>query len=120
MSAYGTKQTSISTLNMSALRGISDMTRTWRDVCFDPKRTFASPLLKRKYRENLVEHLLHDCIGSVLPSSEIVSLVHIVSVTLTFSRNLKGNASADALSSPRRMLVAQKSRLLTKGIFDGR
>ena len=56
----------------------------------DPKRTFASPLLKRKYRENLVEHLLHDCIGSVLPSSEIVSLVHIVSVTLTFSRNLKG------------------------------
>jgi hypothetical protein len=29
----------------------------------DPKRTFLSPLLKRKYRVNLVEHLLHDCIG---------------------------------------------------------
>ena len=30
---------------------------------YDPKQTFASPLLKRKYRVNLVEHLLHDCIG---------------------------------------------------------
>jgi hypothetical protein len=55
-----------------------------------------------------------------LPSREIVSLVHIISVTLTFSRNLKGAGFGRRPFSPRRMLVAQKSRLRRKGIFDGR
>ena len=59
-------------------------------------------------------------LAGVLPSSEIVSLSHIISVTLTFSRNLKdAGLRQTPLSSPRRMSVAQKSRLRTKGIFDG-
>jgi hypothetical protein len=32
----------------------------------DPKRTFPSPLLRRRYRVNLVEHLQHDAVGSCL------------------------------------------------------
>src|SRR6516165_1906558 len=30
---------------------------------FDPKRTFTSPLLQRRYRVNLVEYLQHDGVG---------------------------------------------------------
>ena len=48
MSVFGTKQTSTFVAIKSA---------------FDPKRTFASPLLKRQYRVNLLEHLLHDYLG---------------------------------------------------------
>lgn len=33
---------------------------------FDPKRTFTSPLLKRRYRINLVEHPQHDAVGGGL------------------------------------------------------
>ena len=42
-SAFGTKQTSILTLNMSAFGGRTDVTWTLRDVsALDPKRTFGS------------------------------------------------------------------------------
>jgi hypothetical protein len=55
-----------------------------------------------------------------LPSSEIVSLFHIISVTLTFSRNLKGAGFGRRPFFAATTLVAQKSRLRTNGIFNGK
>jgi hypothetical protein len=51
MSAFGTKRTNFIAAVMSA---------------YDPKRTFTSPLLKWRYRVNLVEHLQHDGVGRAL------------------------------------------------------
>jgi hypothetical protein len=58
------------------------------ELCFNfRRRDSLSPnghplaLLRRRYRVNLVEHLQHDGVAVGRPSSEIVRLVHIISVT---------------------------------------
>src|SRR6516165_7731658 len=65
MSAFGTKRTSRHTRPMSAFGGKADISRTFRNVCFDPERLVTS--------SRFVDHLL-SCVVNYDGRLEILKL----------------------------------------------
>jgi hypothetical protein len=78
-------------------------------VCDCPKADFSSPLLKRRYRVNLVEHLQHDDVGcrldverfvvaSAVPLTEHATATTMSSIRVVMTHSL-ANEDVDVKSA---------------------